>query len=97
MNKSAVYKKTSILFLLIIGCISLRSQCPQDSAEMILNSQEKYDAFFENYPDCDEYTVLKMNGKFMGDPRPIKYISVLLLILVGVLSILKLFSEVFKD
>jgi len=60
-------------------------QCPENKEELILNTQEKYDYFFKNYPNCGEYNIIMTNGKFRGDPRPIEYLITLILSLGTIL------------
>jgi len=66
------------------------SQCPENKDELLLNTQEKYDYFFNNYPDCKEYNIIMINGKFPGDPRPIEYLITLMLSLGMILVLTKI-------
>jgi len=66
------------------------SQCPENKEELILNTQEKRDYFFENFPNCKEFQIIKVNGYFRGDPRPIEYLITLILSLGTILIMTKI-------
>ena len=87
---SKTIKTLSIYVIVVFSSNPIAAQCPQDSAELILNTQEKHDLFFESYPNCDEFTIVMMNGVFVGDPRPRQYVTVLAMIFVAVLLFLKI-------
>jgi len=79
-----------IVLLAFFFVHTANSQCPGNPKELIINTQEKYDNFFKNYPNCKEYEIYMVNGKFIGDPKPKNYIISLLLILAGILVAMKL-------
>lgn len=79
-----------ILFFSLCTSLSIVGQdCPDDPEDLLINTQEKFDYFFENYPNCKEYTIVKMDGKFMGAPRFIEYCLSFILSIGILLAILK--------
>lgn len=78
------------LILFIISSTVLCAQCPDDPKIGEINTQEKYDYFFENYPNCREFHIIKHNGEFIGAPRTTQYSLALLFSLIGILVALKL-------
>lgn len=84
----------TFLFLILV-LHGVYAQCPPnvDVSEIIINTQEEYDKYVVNYPDCG-WHIVKVNNKFIGDPRPLEYLLVLIGILGASLVILKfLFSR----
>jgi len=78
---------TMIVFVLLYGLCS--AQCPEDPDKALLNTQEKYDYFMTNYPNCDEYSIVKYDNKFIGDPRYTAYSWTLVFSLIAILIALK--------
>ena len=81
-------KYVVIICLIILPIISY-SQCPEDPADLIINTQEEYDYFFETYPNCREYHIILINGEFAGDPQLLKYITTLILLIALIFTFLK--------
>lgn len=86
---------TSIIFGLLWSWSSF-SQCPENKNELIINTEEKYEEFFQKYPNCKDYQIIKINGQFVGDPEPIKYLITLFFLLGGILFLLRLIIDRLK-
>lgn len=82
--------KIIIAILFLISSLPILAQCPDDARISYINTQEKYDYFMENYPNCDDYSIIKHNNKFIGDARATEYMWTLSFSLIGILAILKL-------
>lgn len=78
-----------VLFTLLFAPLA-NSQCPDDPNAMIVNTQEKFDYMKTNFPNCNNYEFYMVNGKFIGEPRPMNYLISLLLLLGGILIAMKL-------
>lgn len=85
-----------LLIFFLISSITLGAQCPDDPKVSIINTQEKYDYFMENYPNCDDYSIQKYDNKFIGDARTTQYSWALLFSLIGILVALKLIFQIRK-
>lgn len=85
---------------IVIGVLlfapSANGQCPDDPDAMIVNTQEKYDYMKNNFPNCNSYEFHMVNGKFIGDPRPVGYLVSLFSVLAGILILLNLVIEKFN-
>jgi len=79
-----------IVFLAFIFAPSANSQCPKNPKDLIINTQEKFDTMLKNFPNCRKFEIYMVNGKFIGDPKPMNYVGSLFLSLVIILILLKL-------
>lgn len=86
--------------ILITCCLFISTlsygQCPEDPDDWIINTQEKADYFLDAYPDCREFTIIKVNNRFIGDPKYSSYSMVLAGCFLGILVLLKLFLKGFE-
>jgi|GEM_PF-4332412 len=79
-----------IILFFTASWICASVQCSEDPDEAILNTQEKYDVFFEKYPYCQEYSVIKYNNRFLGNPDERGYLIALGSALIGIILLTKL-------
>ncbi len=68
------YRIIITIILLISGVIGGHGQCPDDPKDLIINTQEKFDQYLIDYPDCNQWTIIKVDNKFIGDPNYLGYI-----------------------
>jgi len=67
----------------------LQAQCPDNVDDFIIVSQDDWDYYTSTYPDCNEWQLTKVNGKFIGHPKPVPYILSLSLLLAIILGFFK--------
>lgn len=90
-------KSLLLVAILLIGVTSLpAADCPPNQKDLIINTQEKYDNIYLKYPDCRDFTIIKYNGVFIGDPRTDRYGLLLIGMLAGILITLKLLFKYIK-
>ena len=83
-------------YILLIALFLLNTQtlsgadCPSNSKDLLVNTQDKYDNIYLKYPNCTAFTIIKSNGKFIGDPQSDRYVMLLTGMLIGILIALKL-------
>ena len=79
---------------IVIGVLlfapSANGQCPDNPKDLILNTQEKFDYMTTNFPNCKKFEIYMVDGKFIGDPRPVGYLVSLFSVLAGILILLNL-------
>ena len=87
---SCFLKCICIVLLALFFSPSVNGQCPDDPKDLVLNTQEKFDFMTKNFPSCNKFEIYMVNGKFIGEPKPINYLASLFLIMAGILILLKL-------
>ena len=83
------YLLLTIILLLKISVLS-GTECPTDPKDLLINTQDKYDNIYLKYPDCTDFTIVKNNNKFIGDPRLGPYALLLIAMIAGIFLALKM-------
>lgn len=84
------YSFPIFLILFLLAHHICLSQCPENVSDFVIRTQQDWDHYTSNYPDCNEWNIFMVDNKFIGYPKPEVYLIQLFGILTFLLLCLKI-------